>query len=81
MTIDYNASVAYYSFLLGNPKGWQLILPVSSSASKGDQINVIEVNAMGTPTGNTMLGDVIYARCNGCFEYVSKDVLVYVIPA
>lgn len=80
MTWTYYAQINYYSFLVGRPLAWELIFDESLDIKKGDTINVIEVDSTITPTGNTMMGEVIYKRCNDFFEYSEKNTLVYVLP-
>ena len=80
MTHNYNARINYYSFLVGRPKAWELIFLVSVGVKKGDTINVIEVDATGTPTGNSMTGTVIFTNTNNEFVYNTDSTLVYIIP-
>ena len=80
MTHNYNAKVNYFEFLSGKPLGWELLFPESTLISGGDTINVIEVDAGGTPTGNTMTGTVWFAKCNDFWLYSDKSNLVYIIP-
>jgi hypothetical protein len=80
MTYDYNAKTNYYDFLLGPPRAWELIYPISAGVKRGDIINVIEVDSGGTPTGNTMTGTVVYISTEVVFKYKEQNQLLYVIP-
>jgi len=80
MTHNYTASVKYFDFLVGNPRAWQLIFPISTTIVKNDTINVIEVDVFGVPTGNSMTGTVIFPVTNDNWTYRDKDRLVYVSP-
>lgn len=78
--INYNAKINYYAFLLGRPRGWELLFPVGTAINRGDTVNVIEVDSGGTPTGNTMTGTVVYKNVSDFWEYKDKEILAYVVP-
>lgn len=80
MVVNYYAAINYYSFLSSNPKGWELLFDVGTYISKNDTVDVIEVDSVGTPTGNVMSGIVVYVGCNDVFSFVNKSLLVYIIP-
>lgn len=80
MVVNYYAPVNYYSFLSSNPKAWELLFSFGTSISKSDTVDVIEVDSLGTPTGNVMSGIVMYVGCNDVFSFVNKSLLVYIIP-
>lgn len=80
MVHNYNAKTNYYDFLLGKPKAWELIFPISSNVKRNDTINIIEVDSSGTPTGNSMTGTVIYTHTNNEFTYNTESTLLYIIP-
>ena len=80
MEFDYLAKVNYYSFLLGHPRAWQLVMSSVLTIKRGDSIKVIEVDSAGNPTGNVMYGDVLYVHCNNVFTYSTNDRLVHVVP-
>lgn len=80
MIHDYNARVNYYTFLIGRPKAWELIFPISTGVKKGDTINVIEVDGTGAPTGNSMTGTVRFTSTNNEFTYGTASTLLYIIP-
>ena len=80
MTFDYTAPINYYDFLVGKPHAWEFIFSEGSPIKKGDFVNVIEVDMNGDPTGNEMLGEVLYRQVNDVFVYRDSSMLVYVIP-
>lgn len=80
MTYTYNARVNYYSFLVGRPHAWELIFTKATGVVKGDTINVIEVDDLGVPTGNSMTGTVKYVTTEVVFTFNSYSTLLYIIP-
>lgn len=79
--INYNCKSKEFEFLATRIKAWQLIVPISTVAVKGDVVNINEVTEEGVLTGLSMSGSVVYSTCNDVFNYREKERLMYVIPS
>lgn len=67
--ISVEVPINRFEILSVMPNAWQLLLQVSLGVVKGDKIRLIEIDGVGSPTGNNKFGTVVFVNVLGVLNF------------